>query len=190
MTKATDVTRALRDSAQAPGDVSIDTINDHLGHRSIGALLMIPAALELTPIGAIPGVPTVLATIVAIFAVQVLIGREDMWLPELIGKRTVDAGKLESAADKLEGAARWSDRHLGRHLTVLVDGRVARIAALAILALCCTVPPLELIPFASSIPMGTIVLFGLALLVRDGRVMALAWAAFAAALWGVWTLWP
>jgi hypothetical protein len=46
------------------------------------------------------------------------------------------------------------------------------------------------VPFASTIPMGTSVLFGLALLTRDGRVMALAWLATAGAVAGIWALWP
>ena len=61
---------------------------------------------------------------------------------------------------------------------------------MAVLLMCMTVPPLEVLPFASSLPMGTIALFGLALVTRDGRLMALAWVAFAAAAAGIWWLWP
>ena len=45
-----------------------------------------------------------------------------------------------------------------------------------VVALCCTVPPLELIPFASSAPMLAIAAFGLAILVRDGLLMLVALA--------------
>ena len=38
-----------------------------------------------------------------------------------------------------------------------------------------TVPPLELLPFASSAPMAAIAMFGLALLVHDGALMIAAW---------------
>ena len=41
----------------------------------------------------------------------------------------------------------------------------------AILLLCCTVPPLEFLPFASSIPMLAIAVLGLALTVRDGALV-------------------
>ena len=43
-----------------------------------------------------------------------------------------------------------------------------------ILLLCCLVPPLELVPFASSAPMLAIAAFGLALMVRDGLLMLAA----------------
>lgn len=192
--KAMDMVEALRvavrEDADEDGNVRADDVTEELGRRGVGAFIMVPAALELSPVGGIPGVPTVLALIVAIFCVQIAMGRDEMWLPGFLGRRTVSAGKLAKAADKLEPAAKWADRHLGRHLDRLVDDPAPRIAALAVILLCVTVPPLELVPFASSIPMGTAVLFGLALVVRDGRVMALALAAFVASAWGVWALWP
>lgn len=194
MTKALDMIDALRVAAEEDrdgnGDVRADDITEELGQRGVGAFIMVPAALELSPIGGIPGIPTVLAIIVIIFCIQIVLGRSEMWLPGILARRTVSASKLSAAADKLEPAARWADRHLSRHLSLLVEDPAPRIAAIAVILLCLTVPPLELIPFASSIPMGTAVLFGLALIVRDGRVMALAMIAFFASAWGVWSLWP
>ena len=190
MTKATEILSALNDAAEGRSEVTLGHVNDQIGHRGTGALLAIPAALEITPIGGIPLVPSTLAFIVAIFAVQIAFGREDMWLPGFLERRNISAVKLTNAVDKLRPAAEWSDRHLGKHLHLLTDEPAPRIVAVAILVLCALVPPLELVPFASSIPMGVIVLFGLALVTRDGRVMALAWAASAIALWAVWKLWP
>lgn len=46
-------------------------------------------------------------------------------------------------------------------------------AGLCIL-LALTVPPLELLPFATTAPMAAIAAFGLALLVRDGLLMVIA----------------
>ena len=59
--------------------------------------------------------------------------------------------------------------------------RGQRLAALAVIALALTVPPLELIPFASTIPMATIALFGLGLLFEDGRLVLVGWIASMAA---------
>ncbi|PWJ20867.1 exopolysaccharide biosynthesis protein [Jannaschia seohaensis] len=190
MTKPTEIIETLEESATATEEVSADRVAGQLGRRSIGALLAIPAAFELTPIGGLPGVPTLLASIVAVVAMQILIGRRNLWLPDILARRSVGASRLAQATDRLRPAAEWADRHLGGHLPCLVAPPAPRFAAAAILALCATVPGLELVPFASSIPMGTIVLFGLALLARDGRVMALAWACTAAAFGTIWWLWP
>ncbi|MEM9796972.1 MAG: exopolysaccharide biosynthesis protein [Pseudomonadota bacterium] len=194
MTKAMEMIDTLdaaaEDDADGTGRVRLGDLAQELGRRGVGAFIMVPAALELTPIGGLPGVPTILALIVSIFCAQIALGREHMWLPTVLENRTVSAKRLGAAAERLAPAARWADRHLGRHLTALVRDPAPRIAALAVIALCCAVPLLELVPFASSIPMGTAALFGLALVMGDGRVMALAGAAFLAALFGIATLWP
>ncbi|SFI26460.1 exopolysaccharide biosynthesis protein [Jannaschia pohangensis] len=190
MSKATDILDALEEAVDGNAPVTVAALTESLGHRGTGALLVVPAALEMTPLGGVPGVPSLLALIVALFAVQILMGRDHMWVPSFIGDRATGRDRLCAAVSRLHPAAQWVDRHLGRHLTVLVDGVAPRFAALAILALCLTVPVLELVPFASSIPMAAIVLFGLALTVRDGRLMALAWAVWVAALVSVWSLWP
>ena len=186
MSNAAAIVTSLRDAAAEGNPVSVETILDHFDRRSLGALIMVPALLEMTPIGGIPGLPTVLALIIAIFAAQIALGREDMWLPGFITRRTVDCHKIDAAADKLAPAARWADQHFGQHLEILIRPPAPRVAAVAVLSLCLTVPPLEIVPFASTIPMATIAAFGLALLMRDGRLMALAWAVYAAALFGIW----
>ena len=190
MARLMDIVSTLEGAGNDSDDVTLGEINDQVGHRGTAALLGIPAALELTPIGGIPGVPTIIALIIALFAVQILFGRKDMWLPGFLENRSISKQKLHTSLDKLRPAAKWSDRHLGDHLSILVHAPATRIVALAIILLCCTIPPLELLPFASSIPSGTILLFSLGLLTRDGRVIALAWLAFIAALWGIWALWP
>lgn len=185
MANASVIVKSLREAAAEGNPVSVETILDHFDRRSLGALIMVPALLEITPIGGIPGLPSFLALIIAIFAAQIALGREDMWLPGFISRRTVDCSKLDAAADKLAPAARWADSHFGQHLDYLIRAPWPRFAALAVLSLCLTVPPLEIIPFASTLPMVTIAAFGLALLMRDGRIMALAWIVYAAALVGI-----
>ena len=185
MAAACDIVRSLR-SAAADGDpVSVARVLDHFDRRSFGAFLAVPALLEITPVGGIPGVPTLLAAIIALFAIQIAWGREDLWLPGLIAARTVGAETLDDAADRLAPAARWADRHFGAHLRGLTAPPAYRVAALAVLGLCLIVPPLELVPFASTLPMATVAAFGIAMLMLDGRLMALAWLASAAALGGV-----
>ena len=57
-------------------------------------------------------------------------------------------------------------------------------AALAVIVLCVTVPPLEFLPFASTAPMLAIAAIGLALIVRDGLVMLFALILAVAAFGG------
>ena len=65
-----------------------------------------------------------------------------------------------------------------------------KVAAVMILLLCLTVPPLEFLPFASSAPMLAIAAFGLALTVRDGLLMLIATALSVAAIgFGTYYYW-
>ena len=145
---------------------------------------MIPALLEITPIGGIPGVPTALALIIALIAVQLLLSRDHVWMPDFVQQRAVGSNKLHKAVQKLRGVGGFLDRHSEGRLEGLTQGPAIKLVALTILALCCTVPPLEFVPFASSIPMLAIAVLGLALTVRDGALVlgSLLFTALASAL--------
>ncbi|MEM8850471.1 MAG: exopolysaccharide biosynthesis protein [Pseudomonadota bacterium] len=178
-TQMVDELEALADERSRP---SVGDVTARLGHRSVGAIIALPALLEITPIGGIPGVPTVLATIIAIFAAQIAIGRDHLWLPDVLDRRNVSAERVKASANKLRPIARWADDHFGQYIRALMRSPSRRLVAVAILLLCLIVPPLELVPFASTIPMAVIAIFGLGLLFQDGRLLLLGWVAFAGAL--------
>ncbi len=164
--------------------VRVADVLDDFGARSFGPFIMIPAVLEITPVGGIPGVPTVLALFIALIAVQLLIGRDHVWMPQFVQRRAVGSKKLHKAVGKLKGMANFLDRHSKGRLEGLTKGTAIKLVAAVIIALCCTVPPLEFLPFASTIPMLAIAVLGLALTVRDGALLlgSLLFAGLATAL--------
>ncbi|WP_338242119.1 exopolysaccharide biosynthesis protein [Aurantiacibacter hainanensis] len=177
-----DILDCLEELAQDNDEVSVAQVMGAFGTRTFGPAIMVPALLEITPVGAIPGVPTFLATIVILVAAQKMLGRRALWLPGIIGNRCVSAEKLEMSADKLRSLARFMDRHLHRRLKLMTRAPFAQIAAGMVILLCLTVPLLEVLPFASSVPMLAIAAFGLAVLMRDGVLMIAALAASLLAL--------
>ena len=78
---------------------------------------------------------------------------------------------------KWNRTAEWIDRRIGDRLDWMLNNPWPKLAALLILMLCLSVPPLEFIPFASSVPMLAVACVGLALLVRDGLLLLLAMIA-------------
>jgi len=172
-----DILDALSDAANERDDVALGTIRDAVGHRGYGPFLIVPAVLELTPIGAVPGVPSLLALIISTFALQIALGRKDMWLPSFVENLSIGADKLQKAVKKLRPFGEKVDHWFHGRLAILTSNVAIRIAAVAALALCLTVPPLELVPFASSLPMSAIAILGLAILMRDGLLMLAGYVA-------------
>lgn len=168
--------------------VSIGDVVERLGDRGFGPFLLIPALIEVSPIGGIPGLPTLLAIIIAIVAVQMLIGRDHLWLPQFIQKRSVRAGRLEKAVERLRPLQRWLDRWFHGRLSLLVRGPFRTLAAAIVVLACLTVPFLEVFPFASTIPMAVIIAFGLAITVRDGALMAFAFAGVVGGAYALWRI--
>jgi hypothetical protein len=162
--------------------VSVGDLLETFGSRGYGAALLVPALIEVSPVGGIPGVPTALALILASFAVQIAMERDHLTLPGFVERRSVKGGKLQKMADKLKGLGERLDRWFHGRLRRLTDGWWARVAAFCVIGLTLMVPPLEFVPFASTAPMIAIAAFGLAMLVHDGALMLAAFVLSGAAV--------
>lgn len=165
---------SLEELAGKRDPVRIGDVLDTFGERSFGPLLMILALLEITPVGSIPGVPTVIATLCVLLAGQLALGHDPVWLPQWVQRRSLRADKLATGAQKLEGVAERLDRLFKGRLERFATDWWQRAAGLAVILLCLTVPPLELLPLASTVPMLAIASIGLALTVRDGLLLLIA----------------
>ncbi len=171
------ILRRLDQAGEPTGRVHVADLVESLGHRSYGPFLLVPALLEISPLGAVPGFPTACAVVVVLFAAQMVAGRQHLWLPGIIARRSVSRQRLGKATKALQPVARWLDRWFHGRLPALTRDVAARTAAAAAIVLALAVPPLELVPVASAIPMAAIAMFGLALVARDGALMIAAWVA-------------
>src|SRR5690606_33093336 len=126
-----------------------------------------------SPIGGIPAVPSLLGLIVLLTAAQILFGRQAFWLPGFIARRRVKGDRIKPAMRKMRPVIRFIDKVLKPRLTWATRGGWSRLAAAVCVVCALTVPPLELIPFASSAPFSAIALIGLGLLSRDGLFVCL-----------------
>lgn len=160
--------------------VSVADIQDEIGQRSFGPFLFVPALIEISPAGGIPGLPTLLALIVALFAIQMLLGREHLWLPEVLSRRQLAGDRLDRGLSKLRPLLRRLDKVVRPRLHWATTRNATRLLALLCLLLASSVPPLELVPFASSGPFAAIGLIGVGLTTRDGLLVVLGLLAAAA----------
>jgi hypothetical protein len=113
-------------------------------------------------------------------------GRKHIWLPPFIADRSVNSGRLRGGSGKLDKVAAVLDKLARDRLTFLAEGISRRIAASIIVILCCSVPVLEIVPFAAAAPLFSIAVLSLAIMVRDGLIMLIGgMIAGGALLYGV-----
>lgn len=180
-----DVVEGLEELADSEDEVRIADVLDKFGSRSFAPVMLVFALLEISPIGVVPGVPTFLALCVAVVAAQLLFGRDHIWVPGWIADRSVGSKKLNKATDKLEGPADKLDGIAKERFEVLTEGPALQVAGGIIILLCLLVPPLEVLPWASAGPMLAISVICLAILVRDGLAMLVAYLVAAGAIGGL-----
>lgn len=179
----------LCETGETHGKVTLGQIREALGHRGFGPFFIVPALIEISPLGAVPGVPTLLALLISLFAGQIALGRRHMWLPDVVERRSLSADRLHGAVDKVRPVADWLDRWFHERLPRFAGPSARHGAAVLVLLLCLTVPFLELVPFASTGPMAAIALVGLAITVRDGALMLAAFAVAVLGLGGALAAW-
>jgi hypothetical protein len=177
-----DVVNGIERIAEAEDEVSIDDLLDEFGDRSFAPLMLILALIGVSPVGAIPSVPTIIALCIALIAAQMASGRKHVWLPGFITRRGVSSDRLTKGADTLDKIAQVLDRIAKGRLKPLASGPARRVVAGLIVVLCLALPVLELVPFAAAAPFIAIAILSLAMMVRDGLVLliggAVALAAF------------
>ncbi len=81
--------------------VRLRDLHDLIGVRAFGPLLLMMALVALTPIGAVPALPTALAIAVTLIAGQVVLGRNRLWLPDFVERRHVSSKKLKASVRAL-----------------------------------------------------------------------------------------
>ena len=184
-----DILDRLNELAEEKDAISLGQTIEAFGNRSYAPFLIVLPLIDISPVGSIPGLPTLLALIIVLTAVQLLFGRTHMWLPRFLGNRSLSSGKVNKAVEKVRPVGKWMDKWFHGRLPALTQGPMIRVAAAAIIVLTLAVPPLELLPLATTAPMAAIAAFGMALLVRDGLLMIVAFVAAAGALAAAAGLW-
>lgn len=177
-----DVVDRIESLAEDQQDVSVADIQKEIGRRSFGPLLVVFGVMVLTPLGGIPGVPSLFGVIVLLISGQVLLGQDHFWLPGALTRRSVKADRLRKSAGKARPVARWVDALLRPRLVGLTQGPAGYGIAVACVILACTLPFLEIVPLGAIVPAVAITAFGLALIAQDGAFALLGYAAAVAAL--------
>ena len=167
-------------------ELSVRDLRDVVGRRSFAPLLLTTSLIGFTPLGGIPGVPTTLAVVIGLIAVQIVLGFKSLWLPRFLLDRKVKGRKLQKAAKSLQPVARVIDKAIRPRLTFLTERPASYVIALVCILIALSVPPLELVPFIDMPLWAALTAFSLALVAHDGllAIAAFILTAIGAALVG------
>ena len=150
-------TRALSDvldqleSAAHDDSIPVGEVVEKLGHKSFASLMLIFSLISTSPASGIPAITATVAFLVFILAVQMIIGRDCVWLPEFVARRHMSTDKLCKGVGWLRKPVHFVERFLRPRLTFLLHRPWILLPLVLILALTLVMPLLEAIPTSGSI---------------------------------------
>ncbi len=183
-----DVLDCVEDAPNGAKRASVADIVDHIGDGAFPPLMLVPALAIISPMSAIFGVATVCGLLIATIAIQMVLGRERLWLPGFILRISVSARNIDRVVGWFGTPARLIDRLTGKRLTALVDPPLTRLWAGLCVALALVIPAFELVPMSATIIASAIALFALAMLARDGLLAIVGLGVLGGACWLLWSI--
>lgn len=158
--------------------LSFSELAAQLHSRAWGGLLFIFAAINVLPLP--PGTSVFFAIPLLIVSAQMVFGRTSPWFPGRIDRRGVKKEELRRLIDKMEWLEGRIERIFKPRAPALTGPTATRVIGIAcfLLALVAAVP----VPLLHIAPAAAIVLFGLALIYRDGALVIVAAIAGVASL--------
>lgn len=186
----TDVLDDLVDASNG-GEISVDDVLDAFDDRGFGVLCTVLGLIAAFPvIGAIPGVSVVVGLMVLLIAGQAIFGLQHPWVPTVLRERSIPDEKLEKGADKARPYTEWIDQYIKPRLEWLTHGALRRrLIAVAMCVMAVLMIPLALVPWGVQPPATAIVMFGIALVGRDGVFAALGYALAAISVFFFFYMW-
>ena len=164
--RLSDILQEIGDVPAGPDDrISLGSLIEGFGNRAFGALLFIFALPVALPI-AIPGISAVLGAPLLFLSWQLMRGREQPWLPELMRNRSFRRTDFAKLLHRVLPWMRWVECLVGPRLILLTGRRGEKLIGFLalVLALILFLP----IPFGNTIPGFAIAILALAVLERDG----------------------
>ncbi|MCI5066155.1 exopolysaccharide biosynthesis protein [bacterium] len=154
-------------------EVVVADLQDAFASKSYGPLLLVPSLIAISPVGAIPLVPTVLGVLIFCISLQLSLGRKSPWLPKRLRERGVQRQKLEQANKKIKPYLEKGEKVLRPRLHKLFTPPLLNGIGILCALLALAMPPLEVLPGAVFVPAAALCCISAALTNEDGVVLLL-----------------
>ena len=151
--------------------VTIGSLTDLLDERSFAVVLMVlmlPSALPI-PTG---GVTHVLEVFAGLIALQMVVGRHELWIPRRLARKELGATFTGKAAPKLLRFIRWFERHSRPRLARLLERRPV-VSVLGVVLLVFVIGAFVAPPFSGldTLPSLGVVVVCLGVVFADGLIV-------------------
>jgi hypothetical protein len=168
--RASDVLVGIAASAQGPR-VTFGEIMASLEERAFALLMVVLGLPNILPMP--PPIPLLCGLFLVFIALQIVLGRHQPWIPARALAASVPRDRLDLAVARATPVLRWLERFSRRRLSFLSVSWELRGAGLLLLIV--SLGLVGAAPLIGQIPMGiSVCLIGLALIERDGIIMAAA----------------
>lgn len=148
--------------------VTLNEILEIAGERTFGFLFVLLSLPSALPIPA-PGYSTPFGIVMFLLAVQLIIGREQPWLPESFRKKGFERSKIQGLISKGIPWLQKIEMVARPRLTAVCTSRVGRLiigVAIALMSISMMIP----IPLTNTLPAIGIFVTGFGLLDDDGAI--------------------
>ena len=155
----------------AERDIAVEQIITSIGNRAFGAGILLFAIPVLLPLPA--GLSQLMGVPLILFATQLMLGRELLWLPAFLSERRIPLNRIRPGLLRIANILSWAENYLQARNPLFCTRWANRLtgAACLVLSLILLVP----IPFSSLIPAFALTVFSLGLIYRDGVMIAFGW---------------
>jgi hypothetical protein len=150
---------------------TIASLGEVFGPRGFAVVVLVLMAPSATPLPT-GGVTQVLEAVAVLVALQMVLGREELWLPASWGRRELGPGVTDKAIPWLVRVIRWFER-FSRPRATWVFRRQAPRRLLGLLLITCVVFSVLAPPFSGldTLPALGAVLIALAMLLEDAAIL-------------------
>ena len=175
------IARLLRAFTQGdPQEVlALDRLLYGLGRSAFGMFLFVSVLPGFVPIPGFAGV--VSGPLVALIGLQLIVGLRKPWVPAFIGRRGPRRSTMARFCDRITPAMARLEHLVRPRLRALTRSRLAN-AYTGVLLICLGLLLALPLPMTNFVFAGTLLLFALALLERDGALMLVLWTVSTAGL--------
>ena len=148
--------------------ITVGEIAGALDARAFGLSTLLFSIPSLLPMP--PGLPTVVGVALLIVSIQMVMGREELWLPRFLSQRALPRKMLEDGFRKILPQLEMAER-LARPRLLFLTGRAATVGVGLVVLFMAIVLILPLPPGGNFPPALACAVLGLGLAERDGIIV-------------------